>query len=102
MVPEGASREGGPAGEGAGPACMLMSWAAASLRTGAVAAGRAGAARQPSACRPAPPSFLWAPRPAPPPPRLGRAPLQRMPGAPCIRGPGQPLRVGNPGGGGAC
>lgn len=94
VVPEGASREGGPAGEGAGPARMLMSWAAASLRTGAVAAGRAGAARQPSAAGPRLRRFPG-PRGPPRRPRDWAAPLCggcRVPpacaaaGSPCARG----------------
>lgn len=74
---------------------MLMSWAAASLRTGAVAAGRAGAARQPE--RPPGPRLPLPslPQARPPPPGTGPrpsaedagCPLRAAPGSPCARGP---------------
>lgn len=98
LRPAGRVEWGGPGGEQAGAerACMLMSWAA-SLRTGAVAAGRAGAARQPER-PPARASLAFpAPTPAPLPPETGPRPSAEYAGCSLLRRPRAAAALGDPG-----
>lgn len=76
---------------------MLMSWAAASLRTGAVAAGRAGAARPPE--RPPGPRLprLSRPQARPPPPGTGPRPSAEDAGCPLRARPRAAPARGDPG-----